>query len=135
MITLTQFADRFQQGLNEVLNENEIEFKIWRNVGKYQKALRDGNTVTHYINGNLRVNSSANDANDLVMGVNGLSLDFMVPIQRPRTNAKQSAEALNEIQNNQYQFVEEIVTAINSYFQKAASAFTWFSVKGSNSAE
>ena len=69
MITLEQFADIFQRGLNAVLKKNEIQFKIWSNVGKYQKAIRDGNTVTKYINGNLRVSSSANDANDLVMGV------------------------------------------------------------------
>ena len=121
MITLEQFADIFQRGLNAVLKKNEIQFKIWSNVGKYQKAIRDGNTVTKYINGNLRVSSSANDANDLVMGVNGLTLDFIVPLKRPRTNAKQTAEELAAIQDGQYPFVEEIVNAIDGYFQKAVS--------------
>lgn len=121
MITLEEFSDRFQNGLNTALNKNEIQFKIWSNVGKYQKAIRDGNTVTKYINGNLRVSSSANDANDLVMGVNGLTLDLMVPVKRPRTNAKQTAEELAEIQDGQYQFVEEVVNAINAYFQTAVS--------------
>lgn len=121
MITLKQFSDIFQSGLNAALKKNEVQFKIWSNAGKYQKALRDGNNVTKYINGNLRVSSSANDANDLVMGINGLTLDFMVPIKRPRTNAKQTAEELAEIQDGQYPFVEEIVNTINAYFQTAVS--------------
>lgn len=119
MITTTQLATTFENGLNTILNNPQIQFKIWAEVGKYVKPQREGNTVTHYINGNLRTSTSANDANDLVMGVNGLSLEFSLPVRRPRTNAKQKAEELAEIQNGQYKFVTEMINVINSYFQTA----------------
>lgn len=120
MITIKQLANEFEKGLNDILNNDEIVFKIWADAGEYQKPVRDGNTIVHEIVGNLRTSTSANDANNvLVMGVNGLSLDFMIPIYPPRTNAEQTAEALAEIKDGQYPFLEYITTAINSYFQEA----------------
>ncbi len=121
MIKLTQLAKRFENGLNAVLNNPEIQFKIWAEAGEHVRAMRDGNTVIHFINGNLRTSTSANDANDLVMGVNGLSLEFSVPVKPPRTNAKQTEEDLAKIKDGQYPFVTYIVNAINGYFQKAQS--------------
>lgn len=80
MISLKELSNRFESGLNAelktVLKSEEIQFKIWAEAGQFQKPLRDGNTITYFINGNLRTSSSANDANDLVMGVNGLTLDL-----------------------------------------------------------
>ncbi len=121
MITLTKLANYFEEGLNKTLNNPEIQFKIWAEAGEHVRAMRDGNTVIHFINGNLRTSTSANDANDLVMGVNGLSLEFSVPIKPPRTNTKQSEEDLAKIKDGQYPFVTYIVNAINGYFQKAQS--------------
>lgn len=121
MITLTKLANYFEEGLNKTLNNPEIQFKIWAEAGEHVRAMRDGNTVIHLINGNLRTSTSANDANDLVMGVNGLSLEFSVPVKPPRTNAKQTEEDLAKIKDGQYPFVTYIVNAINGYFQKAQS--------------
>lgn len=119
MITVEQLSNVFENGLNTVLNNPEIQFKIWAEAGQHVGSRREGNTVTYFINGNLRTSTSANDANDLVMGVNGLSLEFAVPIQQPRTNATQTAEELAKIKDGQYPFVTYIINAINSYFQTA----------------
>lgn len=119
MITVKQLSNVFENGLNTVLNNPEIQFKIWAEAGEHVGARREGNTITYFINGNLRTSTSANDANDLVMGVNGLSLEFAVPVQQPRTNATQTAEELAKIKDGQYPFVTYIVNAINGYFQTA----------------
>jgi len=119
MITLVQLAEIFENGLNGILNDPEIQFKIWATVGKKAKSVRNGNTVISYITGILQTNSSANEANLLVMGVNGLSLEFSVPTKTPRTNAEQKAAELQEIENGQYKFVDRIVSAINKYFENA----------------
>ncbi len=121
MITLTKLANYFEDGLNKTLNNPEIQFKIWADAGKFQKPFREGNSITHYVNGNLKTSTSANDANDLVMGVNGLSLEFAIETQMPRTNGTQTAEELAKIKDGQYPFVTYIVNAINGYFQKAQS--------------
>lgn len=119
MITVKQLSEVFEYGLNTVLNNSEIQFKIWAEAGEHERSHREDNTVTYFINGNLRTSTSANDANDLVMGVNGLSLEFAVPIQQPRTNATQTAEDLAKIKDSQYPFITYITNAINGYFQKA----------------
>ena len=119
MISVKQLAEYFENGLNKTLGNPEIQFKIWADAGEYKKPERDGNVITHYILGNLRTSTSANDATDLVMGVNGLSLDFKIPVQAPKTNATQTAAELQKIQDGQYPFLTYITNAINSYFQKA----------------
>ena len=119
MITVKQLSEVFENGLNTVLNNPEIQFKIWAEAGQHVGCRRDGNTVIYFINGNLRTSTAANDANDLVMGVNGLSLEFAVPIQQPRTNATQTTEELAKIKDGQYPFVTYIINAINGYFQTA----------------
>ena len=125
MISLKELSNRFESGLNAelktVLKSEEIQFKIWAEAGQFQKPLRDGNTITYFINGNLRTSSSANDANDLVMGVNGLTLDFAIPTRPPRTNSSQTAADLEKIYDGQYPFVQAVTEAINNYFQTAQS--------------
>lgn len=118
-IKLSVLAEKFENDLNEILNNPEIQFKIWSEAGEYQAFRREDNTVIWYINGNLRRVTSSNDANDLVMGVNGLMLDFVIPIKQPRTNTEQTEEELAKIKDGQYPFVEYITNAINSYFEKA----------------
>lgn len=119
MITVKKLAELFENGLNAELDNPEICFKIWANAGELKKAYRDGNTLTYYINGNLRTNTSANDANNLIMGVNGLTLDFMVPITPPKTNAMQTEAELAKIEDEQYPFIAYVGNAINGYFQRA----------------
>lgn len=121
MITLKQIANYFEEGLNAALNEPNIKFHIWAEVGKFNKPFRSGNTVTHYIIGNMRTSSSSNDANLLLMGTNGITIDFAIPLKRPRTNPSQTPQELQAIENGQYQFVQQIVSAINTYFQTARS--------------
>lgn len=124
MITLKQFAEKIEEGLNDILfatlGNKEIRFKIWATAGEYKKPVREGNIITHEIIGNMRTGTSSNDANNvLAMGVNGLSLDFMLPIYPPRTNAAQTATQLAKISDGQYPFLELIINTLNSYFQKA----------------
>lgn len=119
MITLKRLAEEFEKGLNEQLPNDEIRFKIWAHAGEYKPPLREGNKVAYNIVGNLTSSTSANDANDLAMGVNGLSLEFSVPLQQPRTNASQTTEELAKINDEQYPFVTYIVNAINGCFQRA----------------
>lgn len=120
MITIKQLSELFENGLNAQLNNPEIKFKIWATAGEYQKPVREGNTIVYEIIGNLRTSTSSNDANNvLVMGVNGLSLDFMIPVYPLRTNATQTAEELQKIKDGQYPFLEYIMSAINAYFQEA----------------
>lgn len=126
MITLKDLAETIENGLNallySVVQNNEIRFKIWATAGEYKKPVRDGNVIVHEIIGNLRTGTSSNDANNvLAMGVNGLSLDFMVPIYPPRTNATQTEAQLAKISDGQYPFLELISNVINSYFQSAQS--------------
>ncbi len=119
MITLTKLANYFEDGLNKTLNNPEIQFKIWADAGKFQKPFREGNSITHYVNGNLKTSTSANDANDLVMGVNGLSLEFAIETQMPRTNGTQTAEELAKIKDGQYPYISYITSAINKFFSTA----------------
>ena len=121
MITLEQIARYLENGLNAELGEKNIKFHIWANVGKKDKSFRSGNRVTHYITGNLLSPASSNDANLLVMGVNTLSLEFAIPVKRPRTYANQPQAELQEIVDGQYPFVNQVYGAIDRYFQKAQS--------------
>ena len=128
MISATQLANLFENDLNDILKaklgNSEIQFKIWANAGEYQRPVREGNTIVHNIIGNLRTSTSANDANNvLAMGVNGISLEFLVPVLPPKTNAAQTAEYLAKIKDSQYPFLELISNVINSYFQTAQSTF------------
>lgn len=119
MIKITEIAKRFEQDLNALLPNDEIQFKIWADAGQFIEARRDGNKITYFINGNLRTTTSANEANDLIMGINGLTLEFLIPIKPPRTNVEQTSEELAKIKDGQYPFLQYIINAINGYFDKA----------------
>lgn len=122
MITLSQLANYFEEGLNNSLNNPEIQFKIWANAGKHTPPIRKGNTVTYFIDGNLRTSTSTNDATSLVMGVNGLTLEFGIYTKLPKTNTKQTEEDLAKIKDGQYPFITYITSAINKYFTTAKVA-------------
>lgn len=121
MITLEQIAQYFEDGLNTVYNNKNIKFAIAANAGIVRKAFREQNNITSFITGSLTVNSSSNDANLLVMGANGLTLQFAIPAKRPRTTPKQAAAELQKIRDGQYPFVNEVLKAINDYFENAQS--------------
>lgn len=119
MITLEQIARHFEDGLNAVYNNENIKFSIAAHAGILRNAFREQNNITSYITGGLSVDSSSNDANLLVMGANGLSLEFAIPAKRPRTSPTQTAEELQKIRDGQYPFVNEVMKAINDYFESA----------------
>lgn len=137
MIKLTQLAQRFEDGLNSAVAQANIDdpkanyadtFKIWAEVGDVKLPERktvNPNEITFYINGNLRTSTSANNANDLVMGINGLTLDLMLPLVPPRnyTDLADHSEDLAPKKDGQYAYVNGYVDIINKYFQKA-QAFT-----------
>ncbi len=124
MIKLTDIAESIENGLNVLLANSGVSFKVWVDAGDYQKALRTGNTVDYFINANLRSVSSANEGNILVMGANGLMLDFVVPNQIPKTFSTQSPDVLEKIQNGQFSFPQHIRDVVDTYFQisKASTA-------------
>lgn len=127
MNSFIELANYLENGLNAALaaalgNEN-IEFKIWANSGQHTPPVRSGNIVKYFIDGNLRSTTSSNEANILEMGFNGLTLDFAVPIQQPKTDATQTPDMLALVQNAQYPFVDFIVSVIDEYF-KTAQAFS-----------
>lgn len=134
MITLTQLANYFENGLNETLNNTEIQFKIWADAGEYKKPVREGNVVVYSILGNLQTVASSNSSISIPMGVSELSLDFMIPIELPKTNGTQTEKELAEIKNGQYPFVEYITEAVNTYFGRPHALIlpdngnAWYSV-------
>lgn len=120
MISLIKFANIIENGLNTILNDPNIEFRIWATAGQKNKSVRNGNTVTHFITGNLRSVSSSNEDNILSMGDNGLILEVNVPIRPPKTTSLQTATELARIVNSQYPFVDYIASVIDTYFQIAS---------------
>lgn len=119
MMTLTDIASMIENGLNAAYQNEQIKFKIWADSGQWQSAVRTENELTYYINGNLRTQSSSKDSNILSMGVNGLILEFAVPIARPHTDMDQRRQELIAVQNGQYAFVDEVTGVLNGYFAKA----------------
>lgn len=118
MITLSEIAEKIESGLNAIIGNENLQFRIWAGAGEMEKYfLRTGNTVKGLITANLRSVSSANDSNIIVMGSNGLVLDVAIPTKSLKTRADQTAEDLEKIKNGQYVFLDEIKEVIDSYFQ------------------
>lgn len=118
MITTQQIAQAFENDLNELLDYENLSFKLWANMGKKSKAMRVGNTVQERIDGDIRISASSITANRLVMGVNQLTIEFGVPVDPPKTTTAQTAEDLEPVKNGQYWFVQYIVGILSQYFQK-----------------
>ena len=118
MITTEQLAKIFENDLNALLDYDNLSFYLWTNVGERKKAMRQGNDVYSYINGNIKVAASSITANHLVMGVNQITLEFDVPVDPPKTTATQTAEYLARIKDGQYWFVQYIMGILSEYFQR-----------------
>lgn len=119
MITTTQLTNQFEDDLNAIMHTTtpEIQFKIWSNVGKHEKPVRSGNTAPYFIEGQLSTTASTIEANTLVMGVNALQLDFVIPLEVPRTQADQTAAELEKIQDGQFYMPAYIMGVLSEYFQ------------------
>lgn len=118
MISTAMLASYFENALNALIPDNGCKFKIWADVGDWKRSYRQGNKLSYYINGQLSVNSSAVTPNELIMGVNGLTLEFFVPVSIPKTSSAQTDSELQDIQNGQFYFVELISGVLLKYFTK-----------------
>ena len=119
MITIKELAEYFESQLNALIPDGEeYEFKIWAEAGKYKKPYRQGNKVYYFINGQLATNASAVTPNALVMGVNGLTLSFLVPLLPPKTNPAQTDGELAMYQDGQLYFIQQISALLLQYFTK-----------------
>lgn len=119
MITIKELAEYFETQLNALIPDGEgYEFKIWAEAGKYKKPYRQSNKVYYFINGQLATNASAVTPNALVMGVNGLTLSFLVPVLPPKTNPAQTDSELAEYQDGQLYFIQQVSALLLQYFTK-----------------
>lgn len=136
MITLSAIAKIIEDDLNtelknalglneeqeEVLGDAEIRFRIYAVTGDHEVRFRRKNTLPYEIEGNLRLTSSMNEATDVPMGINRLSLDFLVPVKPPRTNAAQTEKNLPvRDERGEFAFVNIVLSAIDTYFANPKS--------------
>lgn len=119
MISMATLAEYFENELNALITSGEnYEFKIWAETGHYKMPYRQGNTVYYFINAQLATSASAVTPNALVMGVNGLTLSLLVPTLPPKTNADQTDEELDEIQDGQLYMIQQVGNILLRYFTK-----------------
>lgn len=116
MLDLEEIAKVIEAGLNVEIGDKNIVFKIWTNAGERSKPIRNGNEVTYFIDGLLRPTGSENLGTIIDMGSWALTLEFLVPIPPPRTQAAQPANVLQRITEDQYRFFERVASAIDAYF-------------------
>ena len=122
MISVAQIVEYIETGLNAAIPTDQgWQFKIWANAGKRTKPQRNGNNVVYYVEGVLQTTTSAIEPNTLIMGVNGLSLDFAVKAQPPRTSAAQTSQSLEEVQDGQIYFINLVANVLSEYFTKSQS--------------
>lgn len=122
MITVAALAEYFEDELNALISSDEkFEFKIWAEAGHYKSQRRQGNEIYYYINGLLAVSTSAYTPNALVMGVNGLSLTFLVPTLPPKTDVSQTDSELVPEQKGQLYMIQNIANILLGYFDKTKS--------------
>ena len=116
MINLTSYAKTIEDGLNALLDNANIQFVVWCDVGKYKQPLRTGNKVTTYINCLLTRSTGTvqTGGGGLTIAVDNLRLEFAVPLKEPRQQAY--AETAPEVENNQFPFVEQIRNIADTYF-------------------
>lgn len=120
MDIVTQFINRVETDLNNIIHAAmpNVSFNIWSRVGKHRKKKRQaGNIAPYDIEGEFNVTASSMEANDLVIGVNGAEISFMVPIDPPRTSADQTPQDLQEVKDDQLWFVNAVGTILTNYFQ------------------
>lgn len=119
MISMTALASYFESALNALIPSGQnYSFKIWTEAGEYKDPYRQGNTIYWPINGLLAVRTSAYTPNALVMGVNNLSLTFLVPKLPPKTSYSQTDSSLEPIQDGELYFIQQVGNILLKYFNK-----------------
>lgn len=119
MITMPTLAAYFENALNALIPSGEnYQFKIWAEAGNFLKPYRlpNSNSTIYPINGQLSVNSSAVTPNALVMGTNGLTLEFLVPVLPPRNSLTQPDSELAPVQDGQLYFIQQVSQILLDYF-------------------
>ncbi len=121
MITLTQYAQFLETALNDTLNNPNIKFIVFSDIGNYKAAWRKSNSVTVYINCLL-----SREPGTIITGNNGLqiasdniTLQVAVPTDPPRRTVDEEPDW------NSYAFAESIRNLMDNYFSKnRIQAFT-----------
>lgn len=115
MINLTQYARLIETGLNDLLNEENIKFNVWSDLGKYKKAIRRYNAVTTYINCVLsRAPGTIETGNDgLIIASDSITMTVAVPKIEPKQTVD---EPSSETDDGVYTFVERIRNVMDAYF-------------------
>ena len=117
MITSAMLAAYFENALNAIVPTGAgYEFKIWAEAGEFKKYYRQGNNIVYYINGLLSVNGSALTPNALIMGTNGVTIEFLVPADEPKTSYDQPDDNFERIQNGQFYFIQQVSELLLNYF-------------------
>ena len=95
MIMSEALANYFETQLNDLVPTGAgYEFKIWAEAGEFKRYYKNGNDIIYYINGLLSLKGSALTPNMLVMGTNGVTVEFLVPVDTPKTGYNQTDEEL-----------------------------------------
>lgn len=120
MITSEALANYFETQLNDLVPTGAgYEFKIWAEAGEFKRYYKNGNDIIYYINGLLSVKGSALTPNMLVMGTNGVTVEFLVPVDTPKTGYDQTDEELARVQNGQFYFIQQVGEILQKYFTVA----------------
>lgn len=116
MITLIELANFFENGINNNIEYPNVFVRIWANAGKKIPPLRQGNTVSYFFSGSLRIAGSNDASMSIQAGVNNLTLDIELPQEPPKTTADQMGAELYPVMDDQYWFPNEIIAACDKFF-------------------
>lgn len=110
MISLSSIANLIQTGINANMPEN-MQIKVWTDVGKYEPAIRTLNTIEYIFPALLTSVSSTNSTTNggLIMGLQSLVLELKIPQEMPRTTPEPTTDL-------DYSFVENIRSILDNYF-------------------
>lgn len=105
MLTLDELKENY---VDPILQNTEIPFSVFTDTGDFEKSIRDGNSVTEYVNGIFSVNSSSieNQGTDKEIVSISTELKFIV-----RVNDDPNADGSFE---NVTQFREKLSAAFGA---------------------
>jgi len=128
MININTLAKDLENGLNQaiaVMNEQFVnesyQFTTMSEAGRYKKAQRTDNHVTHFISSVLSITnaSSTTTNNGVIMGVYYCSFQFAVPLQLPRYTKNPEGEVipLEETEENKFLMPIYVRSVVDNYFK------------------
>lgn len=130
MIDIWQYAKKLEQGLNDGL-EN-LAFKIWVDVGKFDLGYRDKNEAVNIIPCLLRRVSApvTTPNNGIFVATENLVMDVAVPYFPPKKKAgdEQLGEITEEYESEKYVYVEATREYLDNYFH--TNTFEAYTIDG-----